>query len=84
MDTEKRKITFTLRNNIICDLPLDAYEPGDIQETKKILSGELGCRPDEIEITIIGTRDSRMDQTGTLRISLIDGKALKEFLKSKS
>ncbi len=80
-DSEKRRIIFTLKDTVICDLPLDAYEPGDIQETKEILSGERGCSPDDIEITITGSRDSRMDQTGTLKISLIDGKALKEYLK---
>ena len=85
METQERRIIFMRGNNeILCDLPLDAYETGDIKETREILAKELNCRPEEIEVRITGTRDSRFDKGGTLNIQFIDAKAIRDFVKGNS
>ena len=85
METEERRIIFVRGDNeVLCDLPLNAYETGDIKETKEILAKELNCGPEEIEVRITGVRDSRLDKGNTLKNSLIDAKAIRDFIKHNS
>ena len=85
METQERRIIFVRGNNeILCDLPLDAYETGDIKETKEILAKELNCGPEEIEVRITGVRDSRLDKGNTLKIQFFDSKTVRDFIKHRS
>jgi len=83
METKDRRIIFMVGDgNVICDLPLDAYEPGDIKETKERLAIELGCSPDEIEVKITGLHTGRGGDKGpTLKLQLIDSNTVKKFIK---
>ena len=83
METKDRRIIFMLGDgNVICDLPLDAYEPGDIKETKEKLAKELGCTPDEIEVRITGLHTGRGENKGpSLKLQLIDSNTVKKFIK---
>ena len=82
METKDRRIFFILGGgDIICDLPLDAYEPGDIKETKERLAMELGCAPDAIEVKITGLHTGRGDKGPSLKLRLIDSNTVKKFIK---
>ena len=83
MDAKDRRIIFMLgEDNVICDLPLDAYEPGDIKETKEKLAAELGCTPEEIEVRITGLHTGRGENKGpSLKLQLIDSNTVKKFIK---
>lgn len=83
MDAKDRRIIFMLgQDNVICDLPLDTYEPGDIKETKEKLAAELGCTPDEIEVRITGLHTGRGENKGpSLKLQLIDSNTVKKFIK---
>jgi len=55
METHERRIIFMHDNNeIICNLPFDAYAPGDIRKTKIMLAQERYCGPEEIHVRITG------------------------------
>ncbi|MBA4417232.1 MAG: hypothetical protein C0392_04885 [Syntrophus sp. (in: bacteria)] len=83
METKDRQIIFIHGNDhILCDLPLDAYEPGDIKETKEKLAKELQCKPEEIEVRITGIYDGRTVKGPTLKFKLIDGNTVKKFVKN--
>jgi hypothetical protein len=80
MATNDRRITFMRGDNtIICYLPLDAYEAGDIKETKERLAREMNCTPEEIEVRITGIEDGRTHKYSSLKIQLIDHAAVKRF-----
>jgi len=82
MEMKNRQIIFIHGNNhIICDLPLDAYEPGDIKETKERLAKELRCKPEEIEVRITGIHDGRTVKGPTLKFKLIDNLTVRKFIK---
>ena len=64
METHERRIIFMHTNHqIICNLPFDAYAPGDIGKTKKMLAEEMYCAPEEIEVRIIGIRNGTRGRT---------------------
>jgi hypothetical protein len=75
-----RQIIFTYgQNNIV--RPLDAYEPGDIKETKTKLSRELNCSPEEITVRITGIHDGRIQKGSPLKIQLVDAIAIRNYIK---
>ena len=82
MDTRDRQIIFTLGDgNVICELALDVYEPGDIKDTKEKLARELGCTPEEIGVKITGLHTGKGDKGSTLKFQLIDSNTVKKFIK---
>ena len=82
METKERRILFMLgKEEVVGELPLDGYEPGDIGETKERLASKLGVRPEEIEVRITGVQRGKSQKAGSLKIRLFDRKTIRDFIK---
>jgi hypothetical protein len=79
MAPKDRRIIFMRGDTLICDLPLDAYEAGDITETKEKLAQEMDCTPEEIEVRITGIEDGRIHRHPPQKITLVNPNIIKMF-----
>jgi hypothetical protein len=77
---ESGRIIFTYGNNMVV-VPLDVYEPGAIKETREKLSKQLNCRPEDIQIKITDIRDGGVCKGSSLKGTLVDTKAIRNFIK---
>jgi hypothetical protein len=60
MEAQDRRIIFMIGgDNVLCELPLDEYVPGDISETKERLAEEMNCGTEQIEVRITGIRRAK-------------------------
>jgi len=74
-DTRDRRIIFMHAHGsdqILCDLPFESYEPGDIKETKERLAEELNCSPKEIEVRITGLKEQPDDKKNGPRLRIVN------------
>lgn len=83
MGKKERQIIFMFgADNILCRLPLDAYEPGSITKKKEMLAKEMNCSPEEVTVKITGIQDGRATDKGpALNIQLIDRNTIKHFFE---
>jgi hypothetical protein len=82
MKTEERRIIFMLDDkNVICEVPLEVYEPGDIKETKERLAQEMHCTPEEIQIKITGVKGGKANKGSSLHYQLFDINTIRNLNK---
>ena len=68
-------------DNIILEMSLDSYEPGDIKDTKERLAQQMQCAPTEIGIRITGVKGGKGNKGSSLHFSLIDFNTIKNVIK---
>jgi|WetSurMetagenome_2_1015567.scaffolds.fasta_scaffold391959_1 hypothetical protein len=82
IETEERRIIFMLdEDNIICEMPLDNYEPGDIRDTKERLAHEINRAPEEIQIRIKGVKGGKASKGSALHFQLFDINTIRNLNK---
>jgi len=82
MKTEERRIIFILdENQVICEVPLEVYEPGDIKETKERLAHEMNRAPEEIQIRITGVKGGKGNKGSSLHYQLFDINTIRNLHK---
>lgn len=68
-------------DNVICEVSLDVYEPGDIKETKERLAQEMNCTPQEIQIRIMGVKGGKASKGSALHYQLLDINTIRNYNK---
>jgi hypothetical protein len=82
MKTEERRIIFMIdENTVLCEVPLEVYEPGDIKETKERLAQEMHCTPEQIQIRITGVKGGKASKGSSLHYQLFDINTIRNFNK---